>query len=41
MAWNSFLVSRQKLADIFYENGFEVLDQTAYNEFEHIVDKEG
>ncbi len=39
MAWNSFLVSRQKLAGIFNENGFEVLDQTAYNEFEHMVDK--
>ena len=39
MAWNSFLVSRQKLADIFHENGFEVLNQVSYNEFEHMVDK--
>jgi hypothetical protein len=39
MAWNSFLVSRQKLSELFKANGFEVLSQNPYDEFEHMVDK--
>ncbi len=39
MAWNSYLVSRLKLSDVFTNYGFEVLNQSPYDEFEHMVDK--
>lgn len=39
VAWNSYVASRQKLTDIFSANGFDVLSQAPYNEFEHMVDK--
>ncbi len=39
MAWNSFVLSKKILSDIFTSNGFEVLRQAPYNEFMHMVDK--
>ena len=39
VAWNSFLVSRQKLSEIFRHHQFEVLSESPYDEFEHMVDK--
>ncbi len=39
MAWNSFLISKEKLADMFINNGFTVLTDEAYSNFEHMVDK--
>ena len=39
LAWNSFLATRQKLATIFSESGFNVLLQSPFDEFEHMVDK--
>lgn len=39
VAWNSFLVSRHKLAELFINYGFQVLSDTPYDEFEHMVDK--
>lgn len=39
VAWNSFLISREKLSEVFTENGLEVLNETLYSEFEHMVDK--
>jgi len=39
VAWNSFVASRHKLSNIFAENGFDVLSQAPYDEFEHMVDK--
>lgn len=39
IAWNSFVVTRHKLAKAFTENGFEVLTGEPYANFEHMVDK--
>lgn len=39
MAWNSFLVSRLKLGEKFVQHQFDVLIQSPYDEFEHMVDK--
>ena len=39
IAWNSFIVSKSRLDDVFRKHGFEVLDQAPYNEFEHMVDR--
>lgn len=39
LAWNSFLVSRTKLACLFEENGLTVLNETPYDGFEHMVDR--
>lgn len=39
VAWNAFVVSKQKLIDIFKGNGFDVLSDRPYDSFEHIVDK--
>lgn len=39
VAWNSFVVSRQKLSEIFTENGFEVFTEAPYDGFEHLVDR--
>lgn len=39
LAWNSFLISREKLAKIFEASGFQVLSDAPYDAFEHMVDK--
>ncbi len=39
IAWNSFVVSKQKLEEIFSKNGFDVLAESPYDGFEHMVDK--
>lgn len=39
LAWNSFLASRKKLAGIFSDHGFEVLSDSPYDGFEHMVDR--
>nr|WP_321450099.1 hypothetical protein [uncultured Carboxylicivirga sp.] len=39
LAWNSFVVSKHKLLQHFENNGFEVLTEEPYNQFEHMVDK--
>ncbi len=39
LAWNSFLVSRSKLAELFESKGLQVLDGEPYQELEHMVDK--
>lgn len=39
VAWNSFVVSRKKLAEVFSTNEFEVLTGSPFDEFEHMVDK--
>lgn len=39
LAWNSFLVKREKLAQLFAENGFVMPENTVYGAFEHMVDK--
>ena len=38
IAWNAFLVSREKMIDIFENKGFDVLSHPPYDEFEHRVD---
>ncbi|NPD47814.1 MULTISPECIES: TRM11 family methyltransferase [unclassified Lentimicrobium] len=39
LAWNSFVVSKHKLSEVFVENGFEVLNDEPNLQFEHMVDK--
>nr|WP_321406948.1 hypothetical protein [uncultured Carboxylicivirga sp.] len=39
LAWNSFVVSKHKLTGHFNNNGFEVLSEAPYDQFEHMVDK--
>lgn len=39
LAWNAFLVSRARLTQIFENNGYTVLSDEPYNQFEHLVDK--
>lgn len=39
VAWNSFVVSKQKIRSLFRENGFEVFADAPYDDFEHMVDK--
>ncbi|GAF03885.1 TRM11 family SAM-dependent methyltransferase [Saccharicrinis fermentans] len=39
MAWNSFIINRQQLAKTFAIHGLEVLSDTPYDQFEHMVDK--
>jgi hypothetical protein len=39
LAWNSFVVSPKKLAEVFSNNGFEVLVDEPYRKFRHMVDK--
>jgi tRNA G10 N-methylase Trm11 len=39
LAWNSFVVSPKKLAEIFENNGFTVQNEGPYKRFEHMVDK--
>ncbi|MFC2089311.1 TRM11 family SAM-dependent methyltransferase [Bacteroidota bacterium] len=39
LAWNTFLVSRKELSEIFSKKGFFVFTDYPYTEFEHRVDK--
>lgn len=39
IAWNSFVASKEELHEIFFEHGFDVLSESPYDEFEHMVDK--
>lgn len=39
LAWNTFLVSFDKLSQMFESFGFSVLSQAPYDQFEHMVDK--
>ncbi|MDB4334987.1 hypothetical protein OAA06_01370 [bacterium] len=39
MAWNSFVIAKTKLEEVFNTNGFKVFTQSPYNDFEHLVDK--
>jgi len=39
LAWNSFVVPRHKLNTIFAEQGFDVMTDSPYDGFEHMVDK--
>lgn len=39
IAWNSFIVSREQLLEVFLANKLEVLSQAPYTDFEHMVDK--
>ncbi len=39
IAWNSFVVSRKKLEQIFLNHSFHVFTEAPYNQFEHMVDK--
>jgi hypothetical protein len=39
IAWNAFVVSRKRLSDIFIQHGFQVLTESPYDEFEHMVDR--
>lgn len=39
IAWNAFVVSRHKLSELFMQYGFEVLTESPYDEFEHMVDR--
>lgn len=39
MAWNSFIVGRNRLSDTFKTHGLEVLSEAPFNEFEHMVDR--
>lgn len=39
LAWNSYLASRLKLAEIFSDSGFDVMKDPPYDAFEHMVDQ--
>ncbi len=39
IAWNAFVLSKSKLTSLFLEYGFEVLKESPYDGFEHMVDK--
>ena len=39
VAWNVFVVSREKLTILFNANGFKVLSHSPYDSFEHRVDQ--
>ncbi len=39
IAWNAFVISRNRLSDLFVQHGFKVLTKSPYNEFEHMVDR--
>lgn len=38
LAWNKFVAPKEQLAQVFEDNGFEVLNDEVYNNFEHMVD---
>lgn len=39
ISWNSFLIARDKLAEIFNRHGFSSLTEETYFDFEHLVDR--
>ena len=39
LAWNTFLISREKMIALFKAAGFEVFTQPPYDTFEHRVDQ--
>jgi len=39
LSWNSNVLPRTKLADLFLQNGLKVFDEAAYLQFEHRVDQ--
>ena len=39
VAWNSFIVPKRKLEEIFVSKEFEVFTESPYKDFEHLVDK--
>lgn len=39
VAWNSYIVTKKRVADIFAKHGFDVLDNPPYDQFEHNVDR--
>lgn len=39
LAWNSFLLRKEKLAELFTRSGFQVLRDRPYDQFEHMVDR--
>ena len=39
LAWNSFLLARNEMWELFSDNGYEVMDGPPFDEFEHKVDK--
>ncbi len=38
LAWNTFVLSREKMVKLVQNNGFKVLSDSPYDEFEHLVD---
>lgn len=38
LAWNSFLISREKLGEIFERSGLQVQNESPFDQFEHRVD---
>ncbi len=39
LAWNSFVLAKNRLTEVFEEHGLKVLTDAPYNGFEHLVDK--
>ncbi len=39
LAWNSFVLAKNRLVELLEEHGFEVQKDEAFNGFEHMVDK--
>lgn len=39
LAWNAFVAAKEQLHSIFLDNGFELMKDNSYNQFEHMVDK--
>jgi tRNA G10 N-methylase Trm11 len=39
LAWNAFVASKQKLVEIVNQHGLQVLSDSPYDEFQHMVDK--
>lgn len=39
ISWNTFIIARHRLFDVFTDNGFTILNDYPYNNFEHMVDK--
>ncbi|WP_439182071.1 TRM11 family SAM-dependent methyltransferase [Carboxylicivirga taeanensis] len=39
LAWNSFVLAKNRLAEVFEQQGLKVLNEAPYDGFEHMVDK--
>lgn len=39
IAWNAFLINRHKMIKLFEEAGYQVLNDSLYQDFEHMVDQ--